>query len=175
MTATSQPDPAELLWGRVSENDRRLLSPFVDRVPVPIGAIAEALGIEVISLTLPSDISGLIREVSPNSKIYQIQVNNTDVAVRQRFTVAHEIAHFLLHRNSIGTDGITDSILYRSKLSDRVEAEANRFAAALLLPWGKVQAWHWERYGCTPEAAHIEEIATAFKVSALAVGFRFGF
>lgn len=172
---SSQIDPAKALWSRLSESDFLTISPFLDRIPIPIGAIAGAFGIEVISLTLPADISGLIREISPNSGKFQIQINNTDVPVRQRFTVSHEIAHYLLHRGSIGTDGITDSILYRSKLSDRVEAEANRFGAALLLPWTKVQTWHWERYGCTPEAAHLEEIATAFKVSALAVGFRFGF
>lgn len=175
MTVDPQPDPAAALWERVSENDRRTLAPFTDRAPVPIGAIADAFGVEVISLTLPADISGLIRELSPKSEKYQIQVNNTDVAVRQRFTVAHEMAHYLLHRSSIGTDGITDSILYRSKLSDRVEAEANRFAAALLLPWERVQKWHWERFGCTPEASHLEEIAAAFKVSTLAAGFRLDF
>jgi hypothetical protein len=175
LTPAFPPDPADHLWQRVAESDRVTISSLVDHVPVPIGAIAEAFEIEVISLTLPSDISGLIRETAPASLRYQIQVNNTDVPVRQRFTVAHEVGHFLLHRDSIGTDGITDSILYRSKLSDRVEAEANRLAAALLLPWTKVQTWYWERYGCKPESEHIEEIAAAFKVSALAVGFRFGF
>lgn len=175
MTIEFPPDPANFLWERLSEQDRHTLRPFTERAPVPIGAVADAFGIEVISLTLPSDISGLIKELSPATRNYQIQVNNTDAAVRQRFTVAHEIAHYLLHRSSIGTDGITDSILYRSKLSDRVEAEANRLAAAILLPWNKVQTWHWERFSCTPEADHIEDIAVAFKVSALAVGFRFGF
>ncbi|WP_404373127.1 ImmA/IrrE family metallo-endopeptidase [Sphingomonas sp. MMS24-J45] len=142
---------------------------------MPIGLIAQKFGIEVISITLPADISGLIRQLSTKDQSYQIQVNNTDVPVRQRFTVAHEIGHFLLHKQSIGTDGITDSILYRSKLSDRLEAEANRMAAALLLPWDKVHDWCMQRHACLPASGHLDEIASVFKVSALAVGFRFGF
>jgi IrrE N-terminal-like domain len=175
LTSSLPSDPATPLWQRVSDNDRNILAPFVGRIPVPIGAAADAFGIEVVSLTLPSDISGLIRQITANAQIYQIQVNNTDVPVRQRFTVAHELAHFLLHRHSIGTNGITDSILYRSKLSDRVEAEANRLGAALLLPWEPVQTWCMARFSCLPAASHLDEIAAHFKVSALAVGFRFGF
>jgi Zn-dependent peptidase ImmA (M78 family) len=151
------------------------MAPYLSREPVPVGAIADALSVEVVSITLSADISGLIRQISPQREIYQIQVNNTDAAVRQRFTVAHEIAHYLLHRQQIGTDGITDSILFRSKLSDKTEAEANRLAAAILLPWERVMAWHEAHFGCSPKAEHIDEVARAFKVSSLAVGFRFGF
>jgi hypothetical protein len=168
-------DPAEALWHRVAPEKVEQISILLNHTPVPIGEVASALGLDVISVTLPSDISGLIRKISPNEERYEIQVNNTDVPVRQRFTVAHEVAHFLIHRHMIGTDGITDSILYRSKLSDRNEAEANRLAAAMLLPWDKVREWHQVRYGCAPQAHNLDEIAKAFRVSGLAVGFRFGF
>lgn len=168
-------DPTGLLWSRVDQGELHKIVPMLQSVPVPIGRIAERLGLDVVSITLPSDISGLIRKVSPDEDAYQIQVNNTDVPVRQRFTVAHEIAHFLLHRDQIGTDGITDTILYRSKLSDRTEAEANKLAAAMLLPWDKVNAWHSERYATPPSRENLDDIARAFRVSGLAVGFRFGF
>lgn len=168
-------DPAAALWMRVDRADREAIGPLLNQTPVSVGAVAERLKIEVISITLPADVSGLIKKMSAEEKVYQIQVNNTDVAVRQRFTVAHELAHYLLHRSQIGTDGITDSILYRSKLSDKTEAEANRLGAAILLPWDKVQNWHNDRYGCRPKPDHIDEIAKAFRVSSLAVGFRFGF
>ena len=45
----------------------------------------------------------------------------------------HELAHFLLHADQIGT-GIADDVLYRSSLSDRREAQANRLAADILMP-----------------------------------------
>jgi hypothetical protein len=175
MTYPQIGDPARQLWQRVGQEEMARIAPYLDSEPVPIGAIAQALSIDVVSITLPADISGLIRQMTPGMDAYQIQVNNTDAAVRQRFTVAHEVAHYLLHRAKIGTDGITDSILFRSKLSDRTEAEANRLAAAILLPWAKVQAWCQAHYGCSPQAEHLDEVAKAFKVSNLAVGFRFGF
>jgi Zn-dependent peptidase ImmA (M78 family) len=175
MTYPVSEDPASSLWLRVGSAELEKIAPLLDQVPVHVGAIAELLGIEVISITLTSDISGLIKKVNSYSDSYQIQINNTDAAARQRFTVAHELAHYLLHRRSIGTDGVTDSILYRSKLSDRVEAEANRLAAAILLPWSRVRAWHQEHYQCEPDVNHLEELAKAFRVSSLAVGFRFGF
>ena len=168
-------DPAQPLWQQIPTDEFGLIKSLLNRVPVPIGEVAAALSIDVVSLTLPVEISGLIKKMSPDVEEYQIQINNTDAPVRQRFTVAHEIAHYFLHKSHIDSDGITDSILYRSKLSDKKEAEANRLAAAMLLPWNEVQAWHHERYGCAPKAEFLDEIAKAFRVSSLAVGFRFGF
>ena len=132
-------DPAANLWQRVEKSDLEKIWDLFESIPVPIGLVAERLGLEVLSVTLPTEISGLIRRTETG--IYEIQVNNTDVAVRQRFTVCHEIAHYLLHRSLIDAEGITDNILYRSKLTNRQEAEANKLGAAMLLPWSKVSKW----------------------------------
>lgn len=48
-------------------------------------------------------------------------------------TLAHEISHYLLHREFIG-DAIEDNALYRSALGDRIEIEANQQAARMLMP-----------------------------------------
>jgi Zn-dependent peptidase ImmA (M78 family) len=165
-------DPAISLWLRAEESDLEKFWDVFVNVPVQVGLIAERLGLEVVSLTLPTEISGLIRRKADGS--YEIHVNNTDAAVRQRFTVCHEIAHYLLHRSLIDAEGITDNILYRSKLSNRQEAEANKLGAAILLPWSKITEWHHERYGASPDKLNIEQIATAFRASSLAVGFRLG-
>ena len=58
---------------------------------------------------------------------------------RQRFTVAHELAHYLEHRPHIIGDGLTDDIgvLFRSNqsgVSFNMEREANRIAAEILMP-----------------------------------------
>jgi Zn-dependent peptidase ImmA (M78 family) len=53
--------------------------------------------------------------------------------VRQRFTVAHEIAHAVLHPDMIG-DGITDDAMWRSGLPETAEYQANRMAADILMP-----------------------------------------
>lgn len=173
MAVTISPDdPATSLWLRAEQSDLEKFWDVFDSVPVQVGLIAERLGLEVISLTLSTDISGLIRRREDGA--YEIQVNNTDAAVRQRFTVCHEIAHYLLHRSLIDVEGITDNILYRSKLTNRQEAEANKLGAAILLPWPKISEWHQARFGTLPHKGNIEEIASAFRASSLAVGFRLG-
>lgn len=165
-------DPALSLWLRAHEVDLVKFWDVFDNVPVQVGLIAERLGLEVLSVTLSADISGLIRRKGEG--FYEIQVNNTDAASRQRFTVCHEIAHYLLHRPLIDAEGITDNILYRSKLTNQQEAEANKLGAAILLPWPKVSEWHQSRYGTLPHKDNIGEIASAFRASSLAVGFRLG-
>ncbi len=168
----SPSDPAISLWLRAEAADLTKIWDIFADVPVQVGLIAERLGLEVISLTLPTDISGLIRKKANGA--FEIHVNNTDSAVRQRFTVCHEIAHYLLHRSLIDSEGITDNILYRSKLTNRQEAEANKLGAAILLPWPRITEWHNERYGRGPHKENIEQIASAFRASSLAVGFRLG-
>ena len=77
------------------------------------------------------------------SNYYVITVNENHSKVRQRFTIAHEIGHYILHRNKIG-DGITDNKLYRSSTCGRFrnlniggkeETEANQLAANILMPF----------------------------------------
>ena len=54
--------------------------------------------------------------------------SETRSTARARFDVAHEIAHLVLHRG-VGQEDVEDPKVLR-----KVEAEANRFAGALLLP-----------------------------------------
>lgn len=166
-------DPSKQLLLRASASDLDKFWDLLDKIPVPVGEIAERLGLEIFSTTLDANISGLIKKNADNS--FEIQVNNTDAAVRQRFTVCHEISHFLIHRKYIDSDGITDNILYRSKLTNAQEAEANRLAAALLLPWRSVHDWHLKRFSAILSKSNLRAIAQEFKASDLAVGYRFGF
>lgn len=105
-------------------------------VPIDITGIANVLGLNVWeSETLPGGIAGkLFRdERNGGESRYSIVVRAQDPLVRKRFTVAHEIAHYLLHRNLFRGELIDDA-LYRSTLSTPVEAQANAFAAELLMP-----------------------------------------
>jgi len=65
---------------------------------------------------------------------YAIYVNASHVETRQRSTISHEIAHYVLHDTLIW-DGISDDGLYRSGLSSTVEAQENRYAADMPMPW----------------------------------------
>jgi Zn-dependent peptidase ImmA (M78 family) len=109
-------------------------------VPVRLTDIANSLGLSVKAATLPAGISGEIRPDADHPGSYVIRVNRHDAKRRQRFTVAHEIAHFLLHRDAIG-DGIMDDVLYRSNVSNAQEAQANRLAADILVPQSLLTQW----------------------------------
>lgn len=107
-------------------------------VPVQTVDIANALGIKVYRVpNWPSSLSGMIKKNEEAEGGFDIFVNGNHPPVRRRFTIAHEIAHALLHPNLIG-DGITDDALLRSGLSNRVEAQANRLAADILMPRDKL-------------------------------------
>jgi len=117
-------------WNRLDPKVRAIIESFQDAPPVRLPEMANALGVPVKASTLAPGISG---EIRPFGDGFVIRVNRHDPVKRQRFTVAHELAHFLLHRAEIGT-GIEDDVLYRSTLSDRREHQANRLAADILMP-----------------------------------------
>lgn len=72
----------------------------------------------------------------PEHKI--IFVNKTESPGRKRFTIAHEIGHFVLKHNNTNIFEYSTNALQRNNLSskgqDPQEIEANAFAAELLMP-----------------------------------------
>jgi hypothetical protein len=105
--------------------------------PVDITGIAKVLGLKVWeSHALPEGIAGkLFRDTTNGGESgFSIIARAQDPLVRKRFTVAHEVAHYLLHRHMFATE-LVDDALYRSTLSSAVEAQANNLAANLLMPW----------------------------------------
>ena len=104
---------------------------YLKRAPVNLDEMSSALGLKVQRQFMADDVSGKI-ERSGDS--YVITINALHSPTRQRFTQAHEIAHYVLHRDLIG-DGIVDDAMYRSsQLRSELETQANRFAADLLMP-----------------------------------------
>ena len=157
-------------WNGLEDADKDVISQFQETYPVPVGAIAKELGLTVKKATLSAGVSGEIRQSGGDDFI--IRVNRHDVKARQRFTLAHEIAHYLLHREKIG-DGIVDDLLYRSNLSDRLEAQANRLAADIIMPWGLIQNL-LHKYEDLDTEKKIEKIAKDLGVSTTAIQIRLG-
>jgi Zn-dependent peptidase ImmA (M78 family) len=110
-----------------------------DSAPVKVSAIARDMGLLIFSASLDPGISGklFMDERAGASSGWVIYVNRDEPEVRQRFTAAHEIAHFVLHRHLIG-EALADDEFYRSKLSSPLEAEANSMAADILMPWNLI-------------------------------------
>jgi Zn-dependent peptidase ImmA (M78 family) len=137
--------------------------------PINVGNIATDLGLRIYGAQLPQNISGKIfyEEPSESPTGYVIYVNQAEQIERQRFTAAHEIAHFILHRDLIG-DGIADDVLYRSKLSSPQETEANNLAADILMPWHLISELQ------TSGVTDVREMANRFQVSLTAMSVRLG-
>ncbi|MEK9183657.1 MAG: ImmA/IrrE family metallo-endopeptidase [Patescibacteria group bacterium] len=95
--------------------------------PVPIEKIADLFSIRVVPFSgFPDNISGTITK---QKDVIFIGVNDKHSATRQRFTIAHELGHFLLN-HEMG-DQIIDDVFDRPTDKER---EANNFAAELLKP-----------------------------------------
>lgn len=156
-------------WNELDEGIRDLILAEQVSFPVKVGNIAKNLGIQVRSATLSAGISGEIKEING---IVVARINRHDVKARQRFTVAHEIGHFLLHREFIG-DGIIDDILYRSFLSNSQEAEANRLAADIIMPWHLIQE-NLESITTSHLERKIELLSESAEVSTTAMNIRLG-
>ena len=156
---------------RLTPTQISTIGEFTDEAPVKVGALAKALGLEVVIAALPLKISGLIQPKDDGDG-FVIKVNRFEPKARQRFTIAHEIAHYLLHRDRIQS-GVVDSVLYRSKLSSRLEAEANRLAADLIMPLNLVEGMA-DKVNVDSFDQLVERMADRFQVSKQAMGIRLG-
>ena len=128
-----------------------------EELPVPVESIAEdLLGLAIHEVALDG-ISGLLY---PTER--QIYVNSSDVPARRRFTIAHELGHWVCQC----LDGRGTPVMCRvedvSPDADRtLEREANVFGAELLMPEEAVRQ----------HAAH-PEVALVLGVSLLALQWR---
>lgn len=134
-------------------------------LPIQPGVIARCMG-----ATLLDDLnthSGEIRRHDDGSVV--IRYNPSEALVRQRFTIAHEIGHWMrghlansdcMHRE----DPVSN---FFSDVRNRDEVEANQFAAQLLMPANAVQ-WAIED-GRWPS---LDKLARLFGVSGAAMGYR---
>ena len=139
---------------------------FLQEAPVDLLAMADALGLSVtMDAPLGPDISGRITRGGTSPSGYHIEINGAHSPNRRRFTLAHEIAHYLLHRDLIG-DGIEDNALYRSPLGGQIESEGNHLAAQMLMPGPLVRNLY--RSGLRSLAA----LCGAFQVSEEAMRIR---
>ncbi len=121
--------------------------------PVNIEGIIRDLGIRLDKRAdLDSEISGQCERLDDGT--YKISANKSDHYYRQRFTMAHELGHFLYHSHLL-EDGVDDNRAYRSTADGRFfnkligpaeETEANRIAANVLMPKDLV-VWEWEELG----------------------------
>ena len=146
--------------------------------PIDIFDAANALGLAVFKSPMENNISGKLVQnhlidasagVAGGTSGWSIIVNSAHPYVRQRFTIAHEIGHFIKHRGEEDmVDGeVVDDQFYRSNMSDEREVEANKFAANLLMPLDVVMRSYMT-------GKSINEMDSLFEVSREAMEIRLG-
>lgn len=158
-------------WSLLSPKHQDILENYLSEFPVKVGQIAKDLGVKIKISGMHAGISGQIKREESG---YVIRVNRYELRERQRFTIAHELAHFMLHKNLIDSspDGITDNVLYRSGAPDNTEYEANRLAAEIVMPGFHVKKAFFEDFNKIPTEEAIENLAERFQVSRSAMEVR---
>lgn len=130
-------------------------------LPVPIEELASLAGISKIESFASEGFSGALvtnAEKSDGAIFY----SSRDPRPRQRFTIGHELGHFLLpwHRQSQFNCKPQD-LSFGAKTG--WEIEANRFSAELLMPRSLVmKRLHTQG---SPELSHVTSLANTFETS----------
>lgn len=102
---------------------------------VPVIEIAEQNGVNVLF----SDMGKYREEIAGfcDFKSARIYVNKDDIPTRQMFTIAHELGHWILHKEAFLANPEKYPVLPRFQRTDEsnaFEREANAFASNLLVP-----------------------------------------
>lgn len=107
--------------------------------PIPIEELARAAGIkEILSLDSKLIEGMLVADEGKDSGVIFYNRSNRPIG-RQRFTIGHELGHFLLlHHNGNMTCDSAD-VSFSSYSENEIEKEANEFAQLLLLPDKMIQ------------------------------------
>lgn len=150
----------------------------VTAAPVPVERIAKKLTAQLRFSPLDDELSGMVF-IKDGTPI--IGVNALHHPNRQRFTIAHEVGHLLLHRAEIIRQIHVDKgfpMLMRDTASaagvDEIEVEANFFAAELLMPEELLaRSLQGQSFDVDDEGA-VGALAKEYKVSTAAMRFRLG-
>lgn len=146
---------------------------YGEAMPVDIFGLARELGLGPVAENLGADISGLIRR-NPDGTM-TVVYNRSQARTRQRFTTAHEIGHFIFHRDRLQA-GVSDTLAFRADtnfmpnpaIGREQEWQANNFAANLLVPD------RWLRAAKAAGFNSVDELAAKFEVSPAVMRIKLG-
>lgn len=129
--AVSSPrDPREYSPENAASDARKIAQQNMLRmIPLDVRSLAEVLGLVLDARPMEEHMSGFLEKLNGR---WTLGVNSLHHRNRQRFTIAHEIGHYFLHRDH---SSFKDGLLFR-KGNDYSphEREANVFASLLLMP-----------------------------------------
>lgn len=148
----------------------------ITKPPVPVDRIADALGVRIAYKPFEGDLSGMLYREANGTTV--IAINSDNAPRRQRFTIAHEIAHLRLHESTLQVDRPI-TVRFRNEQSSRAvnqeEIEANQFAAALLMNRDWILEDATQLFQQEPNIRDLDIVnmlATKFDVSPQAMEYR---
>ncbi len=160
--------------------ERLLDEHAIKQAPVHADYLAKQLKIEVKFEKADDDLSGFLFR-DPQTKKAIIGVNAAHPENRKRFTVAHELGHYVLHEGrTIHVDENPKKLAFRINLRDEKSAkgddddekEANLFAAELLMPAKFLEKDLKGKDIDLLDDEQLVDLAAKYKVSVQALSFR---
>jgi Zn-dependent peptidase ImmA (M78 family) len=159
------------------ERAREVLAEYgAVNAPVPVEKIIKRRDIRIQFSPLDQELSGM---ALVKDGVAVIGVNALHHPNRQRFTMAHELGHHILHRTHIENTVHVDkgfAILRRDTLAaqgtDKMEIEANAFASEILMPKDLLEPVIGTGDIDLDDVDRLQSIAKKFKVSLLALQYR---
>lgn len=165
-----------MILKKIEEKTAQILSELdINELPIPIKKIADYIGVQIQSYDLGENISGVL--VIKNDRGI-IGVNPNESSVRQRFTIAHELGHYVLHKNTNESIFVDKdfSVLFRNQDSStgeyKREQEANSFAASILMPKGMLEEQIQKHFIDLTDEIALKGLAKKFDVSLIAMTIR---
>ncbi len=142
------------------EAERLLKAAGATRAPISLRDVVSFLNLSLVERR--REPFGSEAALVPLGDGHAIELRGTSGERRLRFTIAHEIGHFLLHPSRAVTErgGATN------RATARLEHEADQFAAELLMPE------HLVRQAVLEDGADARRLADRFDVSAQAMSLR---
>lgn len=135
-TSTKNSNKLGDVWRRAREPiiaakvEETLELTMVSKIPINLNQVVRQLCLVVEQGSLEGDLEGML---ATDGEVGAILIN-ASVAnpQRRRFTLAHEIGHFVLHRDKHAFHDTAAEL--RDYSTSTVEVEANTFASMLLMP-----------------------------------------
>lgn len=157
---------------QINKKAYEILSQYSNmQAPIDIFDILDKLNINYSFDDMEDDLSGFLLV---ENNLASIAINDSHHPNRQRFTTAHELGHYCLHCKGKDDHRLFVDKAYRrntisSSGTQKKEIEANRFAAAVLMPEALIKI-----YVCSNEITDIDiyRLSIKFQVSEQAMTLR---
>lgn len=152
---------------------QEILGSVGEQLPVDVHAIANGYGVDVRELPMEDSVSGVLVLRDGQAAI---GVNEMHHPNRQRFSIAHELGHYFLHKDSSNLFIDAAPIYFRDDHSsdgtEIREIQANAFAAELLMPEHILRAQLKNRPLDAFDELALRQLAVRFGVSVQALTIR---